>query len=83
MVLTNHAYSKLLFTVHLYEACAKTSDIVLIKIMTSAPSVEIRIGFLICYSQSLCENELGLYFCPEFVGCVTNQNILFDVGKLM
>ena len=31
-----HAHSKQLFTGHLYDACAKTSDIVLIKIMTSA-----------------------------------------------
>ena len=31
-----HAHSKQLFTGHLYDACAKTSDIVLIKIMRSA-----------------------------------------------
>ena len=43
-----HAHSKQLFTGHIYNACAKTSDIVLIKIMTSAPGVEIRIAFLIC-----------------------------------
>ena len=42
-----HTHSKQLFTGHLYDACAKTSDIVLIKIMTSAV-VEIRIAFLIC-----------------------------------
>ena len=83
MVLTYHAHSKQLFTEHLYEACAKASDIVLIKIMTSAPGVEIRIAFLICYLQLLCEIELGLYFCPEFVGDVINQNNLVDTGKLM
>ena len=77
-----HAHSKQLFTGHLYDACAKTSDIVLIKIMTSA-GVEIRIAFLICYLQSLYEIEPGHYFCPEFVGHVTNQNILVDAGKLM
>ena len=77
-----HAHSKQLFTGHLYDACAKTSDIVLIKIMTSA-GVEIRIAFLICYLQSLYEIELGHYFCLEFVGHVTNQNILVDGGKLM
>ena len=37
-----------LFTGHLYDACAKTSDIAVIKIMMSTPVVEIRIGFLIC-----------------------------------
>ena len=52
------------------------------KIMTSAV-VEIRIAFLICYLQSLYEIELGHYFCPEFVGHVTNQNNLVDAGKLM
>ena len=73
-----HGHSKQLFTGHLYDACAKTSDIVLIKkIMTSA-AVEIRIAFF-----SLYEIELGYYFCPEFVGHVTNQNILVDAGKLM
>ena len=77
-----HTHSKQLFTGHLYDACAKTSDIVLIKIVTS-PGVEIRIAFLICYLQSLYEIELGHYFCPEFVGHVTNQNILVDAGKLM
>ena len=79
----SHAHSKQLFTGHLNDACAKTSDIVVIKIMTSAPGVEIRIAFLICYLQSLYEIELGHYFCPEFVGHVTNQNILVDAGKLM
>ena len=69
-------------TGHLYDACAKTSDIALIKIMTSA-RVEIRIAFLISYLQSLYEIELGHYFCPKFVGHVTNQNILVDVGQLM
>ena len=77
------AHIKQLFTGHLYDACAKTPDIVLIKIMTSAPGVEIRIAFLICYLQSLYEIEPGHYFCPEFVGYVTNQNILVDAGKLM
>ena len=76
-----HAHSKQLFTGHLYDACAKTSDIVLIKIKTSG--VEIRIAFLICYLQSLYEIELGHYFCPEFAGHVTNQNILADGGRLM
>ena len=52
------------------------------KIMTSTV-VEIRIAFLICYLQSLYEIELGHYFCPEFVGHVTNQNNLVDAGKLM
>ena len=80
--LCTHTHSKQLFTGHLYGACAKTSDIVLIKIMTSA-GVEIRIAFLICYLQSLYEIELGHYFCPEFVGHVTNQNILADGGRLM
>ena len=70
------------FVGDLYDACAKTSDIVLTKIMTNAPGVEIRIAFLICYLQSLYEIELGHYFCPEFVGHVTNQNILVDAGKL-
>ena len=51
--------------------------------MTSAPGVEIRIAFLICYLQSLYEIELGHYFCPEFVGHVISPNILVDVGKLM
>ena len=59
------------------------SDFVLIKIMTSTPGVEIRIAFLICYLQPLYEIELGHYFCSEFVGHVTNQNILVDAGKLM
>ena len=65
------------------QACAKTSDIVLIKIMTSAPGVEIIIAFFICYLQSLYEIEMGHYFCPEFVGHVTNQTILIDAGRLM
>ena len=77
-----HAHSKQLFTGHLCDACANTSDIVLIKIMTRAPGVEIRIAFLICYLQSLYEIELGHYFCPEFAVHVTNQNILVDAGKL-
>ena len=51
--------------------------------MTSAPCVEIRIAFLICYLQSLHEIELGHYFCREFVGHVTSPNVLVDVGKLM
>ena len=51
--------------------------------MTSVPGVEIRIAFLIYYLQSLYEIEPGHYFCPEFVGHVTNQNILVDAGKLM
>ena len=59
------------------------SHIVLIKIMMSAPGVKIRIAFFICYLQSLYEIELGYYFCPEFAGHVTNQNILVDAGKLM
>ena len=78
-----HAHSKQLFTGHLHNACAKTSDIVLIKIMTSAPGVEIIIAFFICYLQSLYEIEMGHYFCPEFVGHVTNQTILIDAGRLM
>ena len=78
-----HVHSKQLFTEHLYDACAKTSDIVLIKFMIKAPGVEIRIEFLICYLQSWCNIELGHYFCPEFVGQVTNQKILVDAGKLM
>ena len=49
--------------------------IVLIKIMTSAPGVEIRTAFSICYLQSL--------YKIEFVGHVTNQNVLVDAGKLM
>ena len=61
----------------------KTPDVVVIKIMTNAPGVEIVIGFLICYLQSLYEIELGYYFCPEFAGHVTNQNILVDAGKRM
>ena len=52
------------------------------KVMKSTV-VEIRIAFLICYLQSLYEIELGHYFCLEFVGHVTNQNILVDGGKLM
>ena len=32
----NHTHSKELFTRHLHDACAKTSGIVVIKIMTSA-----------------------------------------------
>ena len=48
-----------------------------------APGIEIRIPFLICYLQSLYEIELGHYFCPEFAGHVTKQNILVDVEKLM
>ena len=78
-----HAHSKQLFKGHLHNACAKTSDIVLIKIMTSAPGVEIIIAFFICYLQSLYEIEMGHYFCPEFVGHVTNQTILIDAGRLM
>ena len=31
----HHAHSKQLYTEHLYDACAKMSDIVVIKIMTS------------------------------------------------
>ena len=80
LTITAHAHSKQLYTGHLDDACAKTSDIV-IKIKTSAPGVEIRIVFLICYLQSLYEIELGRYFCPEYVGHVVNQNILIDVGK--
>ena len=78
-----HPHSKQLFTGHLYDACTKTSDLVLIKTMTSAPGVEITIVFLTCYLQSLYEIELSHYFCPEFKGNVTNQNILVDTGKLM
>ena len=77
------AHIKQLFTGHLYDACTKTPDIVLIKIMTSAPGVEIRIAFLACYLQSLYEIELDHYFCLEFVGHVTSQNILVDAGKRM
>ena len=51
------------------------------KIMMSA-FVEISIAFSICYLQSLYEIELGHYFCPEFVGHVTNQNILVDAENL-
>ena len=51
--------------------------------MASTSGVEIRIVFLICYLQSLSEIELANYFCPEFVGDVTNQNILLDEGKFM
>ena len=80
---TSHAQSKQLFTGYLNDAYAKTSAIVVIKIMTSAPGVEIRIAFLICYLQSLYEIELGHYFCREFVGHVANQNILVDAGKRM
>ena len=50
--------------------------------MLSAPGVEIRIAFLICYLQSLYEIGKGHYFCPEFVGHLTNQNILVDAGNL-
>ena len=78
-----HAHSKQLFAGHLHDACAKTSDIVLIKIMTSAPGAEVRIAFLICYLESLYKIELGHNFCPESVGHATNQNILVDAGKLM
>ena len=77
-----HAHSRKLFTGHLYDACAKTSDIVLIKIMKSA-GAEIRIAFLICYLQSLYGIELGHYFWPKFVGHVTNQKILVDAVKRM
>ena len=62
-----HPHSKQLFTGYLYDACTKFSDIVLIKIMTSTPGVEIRIAFLICYLQSLYKIELDHYFCPEFM----------------
>ena len=62
-----HAHSKQLFAGHLHDACAKTSDIVLIKIMTSAPGVEVRIAFLICYLESLYKIELGHNFCSESV----------------
>ena len=48
--------------------------------MTSAVT-EIRVAFQICYLQSLYEIELGHYFCSEFVGHVTNQNILVDARK--
>ena len=82
-VFLNHAHSKQLFTGHLYDACAKTPDIVLIKIMTSAPVVEIGIACFICYLLSLYEIKLGHCFCPEFVGHVTNQNILVDSGNFM
>ena len=78
-----HAHSKQLFTGHLYDSCTKTSDIVLIKIMTSASGVEFRIAFLICYLQSLYKIELDYYFSPEFVGHVTNHSILVDAGRLM
>ena len=78
--ITTHAHSKQLFLRHLHDAWAKTSHIVLVKIMTSTPGVEIRIAFLI-FAVSY-EIELDHYFCPEFVGHVTNQNILVDVGKL-
>ena len=77
--LVSHVPTKQLFTGHLYDACAKTSDAVL----TSTPGVKIRIASLICYLQSWYEIELGHYFCPEFVGDVTNQNILLDAGKFM
>ena len=82
-LLPKHAHLKQLFARHLHDVCAKTSYIVSIKIMTSAPGVDIRIAFLICYLQSLYEIELGHYFCPEFVGHVTNQNILVDAGNVM
>ena len=59
---------KKLFTRHLQDAWAKTSDIVVIKIMISVPGVEIWIAFLICYLQLLYEIEMGHYFCPEFAG---------------
>ena len=36
------------------------------------PGVEIRITFLICYLQSLYEIKQVHYFCPEFVGHVTD-----------
>ena len=78
-----HAPSKQLLTGHLYDSCTKTSDIVLIKIMTSASGVEFRIAFLICYLQSLYKIELDYYFSPEFVGHVTNHSILVDAGRLM
>ena len=82
-LLGGHAHSKQVFTGHLYDICTKAPSIVVIKIMTSAPGIEIRIAFLICYLQLLYENEPGHYFCPEFMGHVTNQNILVDAGKLM
>ena len=68
---------------HLHDACAKTSDIVLIKIMTNVSVVEIEIAFLICSLQSLYKIELDHYFFHEFVGHVTNQNILVGAGNLM
>ena len=70
------------FSLRHYDAiCTKINtriDIAVIKIMMSAPGVEIRIGFLICYLQSLYEIKLDHYFCPEFVEHVTNRNILVD-----
>ena len=80
---SENAHSKQLFAGHLYDACVKKLNIALIKIITSASCVEIRIAFLICYLQSWHEIELVHYFCPEFVGHVTNQKILVDAGKLM
>ena len=79
----SHANSKQLFPVHLFYACTKTSDIVVIRTMTSAPGVKVRIAFLICYLQSLYEIELDHYFCSEFVRHVTNQNILVDAETPM
>ena len=78
-----HAHSKQLFTEHLYNAWAKTLNIILIKIMASTPGVEIRTVFLIFYLQSLYEIELGYYFCPEFVDHVTSENISIDTEKLI
>ena len=47
-----HNYVNYVVAGHLYDTCAKTSDIVVIKTWW-APDVEIRIAFLICYLQSL------------------------------
>ena len=77
-----HAHSKQLLTGHC-TTHAQRRQILFWWKSWRAPGVEIRTAFLICYLQSLYEIEPGHYFCPEFVGYVTNQNILVDAGKLM
>ena len=67
---TQHAHSKQLFTGHLYDARAKASDNVLINNLFD-------LLFAVLYKI-----ELGHYFCHEFVGHVTSQNILVDAGKV-
>ena len=67
---TQHPHSKQLFTGRLYDARVKASDNVLIN------------NLFDLLFPVLHKIELGHYFCPEFVGHVTSQNISVDAERL-